>query len=152
MQMTIKRFEELTTTELYELLRSRAEVFVVEQDCVYQDLDGADRHATHLFFEDAGRICSYIRVIDPGVKYAAASIGRVITLPDYRRRGLSTQLIRKGIELALALSPVIEIEAQSYLREFYGSFGFRVVSEEFLLDGLPHFQMRLEQPRCALEK
>ena len=149
MKMTIKRFEELTPTELYELLRSRAEVFVVEQDCVYQDLDGLDQQATHLFFEEAGRICSYLRVIDPGVKFPEASIGRVITLPAYRRRGLSSQLIRRGIELAQQLAPAIEIEAQSYLRAFYGSFGVRAVSEEFLLDGIPHIRMRLD---CALAK
>lgn len=152
MEMTIKRFDELTTAELYELLRCRAEVFVVEQDCVYQDLDECDQQSTHLFFAEDGRICSYIRVIDPGVKYPAASIGRVITLPAFRRQGLSSQLIRKGIELAQQLAPVIEIEAQSYLREFYASFGFRAVSGEFLLDGLPHIRMRLGGTDCALAK
>lgn len=150
--MTIKRFEELTKAELYEILRCRAEVFVVEQDCVYQDVDGLDMHASHLFFEEQGRILSYIRVVDPGVKYPPASITRVITLPEARRQGLSTQLIRAGIELAGALSPTIRIEAQAYLREFYASFGFRIVSDEFLLDGIPHFLMELDVPGCGMKK
>ena len=142
--MTVKRFDALTTAELYEILRCRAEVFVVEQDCVYQDVDGFDRQASHLFFEEQGRILSYVRVVDPGVKYPAASITRVLTLPEARHRGLSTRLIQAGIELARTLSPTIAIEAQAYLREFYASFGFRPVSEEFLLDGIPHIRMQLD--------
>lgn len=149
MEMIIKRFDELTTAELYALLQCRSEVFVVEQDCVYQDLDECDQHATHLFFAEAGRVIAYIRVIDPGVKYPPASIGRVVTRREYRRQGLSTRLIRRGIELALQLAPTIEIEAQAYLKHFYASFGFRIISEEYLLDGIPHFSMQLGEAAVA---
>ena len=142
--MTIKRFEELTGAELYEILRCRAEVFVVEQTCIYQDVDGFDAQALHLFFEEEGEIRAYIRVIEPGAKFAAASIGRVLTMPAFRRQGLASRLMTRGIELARELAPVIEIEAQAYLRAFYGSFGVRPVSDEFLLDGIPHIRMLLD--------
>ncbi len=97
MEINIKRFEELSTTELYEILRCRAEVFVVEQNCPYQDLDMADMHSTHVYIEDNGRIKSYLRVIDPGIKYpSAASIGRVLTHERIQRRGTDTPAHGRG--------------------------------------------------------
>ena len=99
MEINIKRFEELSTTELYEILRCRAEVFVVEQNCPYQDLDMADMHSTHVYIEDNGRIKSYLRVIDPGIKYpSAASIGRVLTMREYRGAGLTHLLMDEAIK------------------------------------------------------
>lgn len=144
MKIRRKRFEELTTGELYEILRCRSEVFIMEQDCVYQDLDGIDQHSTHLYVEEDGRILSYLRVIDAGVKYAAASIGRVITMKDVRGRGLSTMLLREAIEIAREGAKVVEIEAQAYLREFYKRFGFVEISDVYMYEGLPHISMRLE--------
>lgn len=144
MKIRRKRFEELTTGELYEILRCRSEVFIMEQDCVYQDLDGIDQHSTHLYVEEDGRILSYLRVIDAGVKYAAASIGRVITMKDARGRGLSTMLLREAIEIAREGAKVVEIEAQAYLREFYKRFGFVEISDVYMYEGLPHISMRLE--------
>lgn len=138
-----KRFDELSSAELYEILRCRAEVFSVEQGIVYQDLDGIDQHSTHLFYIDNGRIASYLRVIDPGIKCTAASIGRVLTTKKYRRNGLARALMSKGIATARNLSPKIEIEAQAYLKDFYTSLGFRAVSDEFILEGIPHISMVL---------
>lgn len=145
MDIKTKRFEELTTLELYEILRCRAEVFVVEQDCVYQDLDNDDLHSTHVYIEEDGGILAYLRVIDPGIKYlTAASIGRVLTVKEARERGYARLLMKEGIRIAKEKSDTIEIEAQSYLKEFYKSLGFTAVSEEFLLDGISHIAMKLE--------
>lgn len=141
MEIKIKRFEELTTSELYEILRCRAEVFVVEQNCVYQDLDEEDKSSTHLYIEEGGRIKAYLRVIDPGIKYPAASIGRVLTMKGHRGHGLARPLMIEAIKVANLLSDNIEIEAQAYLREFYKSLGFKESSDEFMLDGIPHVSM-----------
>ena len=144
MKIQIKRFEELTTAELYEILRCRAEVFVVEQNCVYQDLDNEDSRSTHVYIENNGKILAYLRVIDPGVKYPAASIGRVLTMKEARGKGLARPLMEEAIKLAKEKSPVVEIEAQAYLREFYKSLGFTATSEEFMLEGRLHLSMKLE--------
>lgn len=144
MDIKTKRFGELTTLELYEILRNRAEVFVVEQGIVYQDMDELDLSSTHIFMEDGGRIMAYLRLIDPGIKYAAASIGRVLTMKQYRGRGLSRLLMTEAIRLGKSMSDAIEIEAQAYLRDFYKSFGFKETSGEFILEGIPHISMVLE--------
>ena len=144
MKIQIKRFEELTTAELYEILRCRAEVFIVEQNCVYQDLDNEDSRSTHVYIENNGKILAYLRVIDPGVKYPAASIGRVLTMKEARGKGLARPLMEEAIKLAKEKSPVVEIEAQAYLREFYKSLGFTATSEEFMLEGRLHLSMKLE--------
>ena len=143
MKIKVKRFEELTTSELYEILRCRAEVFIVGQHCNYQDIDGADKASTHIYFEEDGSILAYLRVIDPGVKFPAASIGRVLTMNEFRSHGLARKLMLEGISVAQKLSDTIEIEAQSYLVDFYRSLGFRETSEEYLIDGLPHISMVL---------
>ena len=134
----------MTTAELYEILRCRAEVFVVEQNCVYQDPDEEDFSSTHLFIEEEGRIKAYLRVIVPGMKYSAASIGRVLTMKPYRGQGLARHLMIEAIRVAKLLSDTIEIEAQAYLRHFYKSLGFKESSAEFMLDGIPHISMILE--------
>ena len=143
MDIKIKRFEDLTTSELYEILRCRAEVFVVEQNCDYQDLDMLDMASTHLYIETDGKIRTYLRVIDPGVKYSAASIGRVLTMKEFRGRGLARLLMSEAIRIGKSLCDTIEIEAQAYLTEFYNSLGFRRTSDAFMLDGIPHVSMML---------
>ncbi|MDE6266832.1 MAG: GNAT family N-acetyltransferase [Muribaculaceae bacterium] len=141
MKITEKRFEELTTDELYEILRCRAEVFVMGQNCIYQDMDGIDKHSTHLYIEENGRIKSYLRIIDPGIKFPPASIGRVLTLKEYRGNGLARRLMSEAIRIAHRKAPVIEIEAQAYLLEFYRSLGFRQTSDVFMLENIPHVTM-----------
>ena len=143
MDIKIKRFEDLTTSELYEILRCRAEVFVVEQNCDYQDLDMLDMASTHLYIEADGKIMAYLRVIDPGVKYSAASIGRVLTMKEFRGQGLTRLLMSEAIRIGKSLCDIIEIEAQAYLTEFYNSLGFRRTSDVFILAGIPHVSMVL---------
>lgn len=142
MELVCKRFEELTTQELYGILYCRAEVFVVEQGIVYQDMDYKDLHSTHLFYAEHGRPVSYLRIIDAGIKYNEYSIGRVLTLKEYRGRRLSEALIRKAIALISEKpDPKIRIEAQAYLKGFYESLGFKAVSEVFILEDIPHVAM-----------
>ena len=144
MEIICKRFNELTLEELYQILRARAEVFVTEQNIVYLDMDGIDFSSTHLFIKEDGKISSYLRIIDAGVKYPEVSIGRVLTLQPYRGRGYSRKLMERAIEICRQNSSPIKIEAQSYLTDFYLSLGFRKISEEFILEGIPHIEMLLE--------
>lgn len=143
MELTVKRFEELDRDELYELLRIRVAVFVVEQNCAYQELDGKDRRAYHVFLKDGGKVQAYLRVLDPGVSFEEASIGRVIAVK--RRCGLGSRILAEGVRVARERlhASAVRIEAQTYARGLYEAQGFRQVSEEFLEDGIPHIQMLL---------
>ena len=136
-----KAFSELTTAELYELLRIRSEVFVVEQDCVYQDLDNDDQPAIHLWLEEDGRIVALCRVCPAGTHMDEVSIGRVIT--TVRGKGYGKQMMLAGSEAAREHfgAKRIEIEAQEYAKAFYEQVGFRQSSEPFILDGIPHIRM-----------
>lgn len=141
MEIKVKEFNQLTPSEIYEILRCRAEVFALEQGIVYQDMDGLDQHSLHLFIIEDGKIKSYLRVIKPGGKFAHSSIGRVLTIKGERGKGLARHLMLKGIEIALSLSETLEIEAQSYLKDFYIDLGFLPISGEFILEGIPHISM-----------
>ena len=144
MELTVKRFEELSTDELYEIMKLRVDVFVVEQNCPYPELDGKDSSAWHVYFRENGVITAYLRVLDPGVSFRDAAIGRVIS--TRRRQGLGTKLLREGIRVARERmnAKAIRIEAQTYARDFYEQQGFRQTSDEFLEDGIPHLEMVLE--------
>jgi ElaA protein len=138
------RFEELTPAELYGLLRLRVDVFVVEQACPYPELDGRDAEpgTVHLWFaDDGGRVLATIRVLENGED---RSIGRVATAASARGRGLSAQLIRRGIELCGGRT--IDIGAQAYLEAWYERFGFRRSGPDYLEDGIPHLPMRRLAP------
>ncbi|HBT59498.1 MAG TPA: GNAT family N-acetyltransferase [Acholeplasmataceae bacterium] len=143
-----KQFNELTVTELYDLLRLRAKVFVVEQQAAYQDLDDKDQESIHLFIKNENNmIVSYIRVLPCGLNYENdASIGRVVTDPDYRNNKYTKALISHGIQIVFNefKTRTIRISAQTYLINYYSTFGFKVVSEEYLEDGLPHKEMLLK--------
>lgn len=143
MNWKIKRLEELTIHELYEILRVRAEVFVVEQTCVYQDLDLKDQHAYHLFCEKDGEICAYLRILDRGVSYPEIAIGRVLTRENVRHQGLAREMMEKAITFIRDYlnEKAIRISAQEYLKKFYESLGFRAVSDVYLEDGIPHIEM-----------
>ena len=141
-----KRFDELTTQELYELLRIRTDVFVVEQNCVYQDMDYDDQPAIHLWLTDAEeRIVALCRVCPAGTHMEEVSIGRVITTE--RGKGYGKQIMLAGIEAAKEHfgAKRIDIEAQEYAKGFYEQVGFRQSSEQFILDGIPHIKMTWEQ-------
>ncbi|PKR77053.1 GNAT family N-acetyltransferase [Halalkalibacillus sediminis] len=144
MRWTSKKFDALSINELYEIMKLRVDVFVVEQDCPYPELDDYDQEAIHLYAVDDEKIVSYSRIIAPSVKYNQASIGRVITLPPYRRDGLGTELINRSIEIAREEWPendYIKIQAQAHLQRFYENCGFVVMSEEYLEDNIPHIDM-----------
>ena len=144
MELVIRRFEELSVDELYEILRIRAAVFVVEQGCPYQDVDGRDRRAYHIFLRDKDGIQAYLRVMEKGAAMEEVAIGRVLSLR--RRQGLASRILEAGIAVArekLGAGPIL-LEAQTYARRLYEKAGFRQVSEEFLEDGIPHIRMMLE--------
>lgn len=143
MEIICKRFNELSLDELYLILRARAEVFVVEQNIVYQDMDGIDFSSTHLYIKEGNRICSYLRIIDANVKYPEVSIGRVLTLKPYRGWGYARKLMETAIDKAKQYSLPVKIEAQAYLKDFYLSLGFKQVSDEFILEDIPHIEMIL---------
>ncbi|MEZ4403288.1 MAG: GNAT family N-acetyltransferase [Kofleriaceae bacterium] len=137
-------FAELTTAELYRLIMLREQVFIVEQACPYLDADGYDRAAHHLWTEDdAGAARACLRVFAPGIKYAEASLGRIVTAAAARRTGLGRALVAEGLtRVAAAHGPVpVRIGAQRYLERFYGEFGFVTASPMYLEDGIPHVEM-----------
>lgn len=143
----LKPFHELTGSELYAILQLRNEVFVVEQDCVYQDADGKDPESLHFCGWDADKLAAYTRILPPETSYPEASIGRVVTSPAYRGTGLGKIIMQKSIENCIRLfgPGPIRIGAQLYLRIFYQSLGFRQSSEEYLEDGIPHIEMILDK-------
>ena len=140
-----KTFGELTTAELYELLRVRSEVFVVEQNCVYQDLDGDDQSSVHLWLTKGERVVALARVCPAGTHMQEISIGRVITTE--RGKGYGKQIMLHAIDAAIEHFDAkrIDIEAQEYARGFYESVGFRQSSDTFILDGIPHIRMTWEK-------
>ncbi|SEW23534.1 GNAT family N-acetyltransferase [Chitinophaga arvensicola] len=140
----IKSFDALTTQELYAILRLRAEVFVVEQNCAYQDLDNSDQKALHLMGTDEeGRLLAYTRIFEPGIKFAEASIGRVVTSPLARGTGAGRALMEQSVaELQQHFGVIpIRIGAQQYLQRFYTSLGFEQTSDTYMEDGIPHIEM-----------
>lgn len=142
MKFEIKRFDELTAEELYEILRCRAEVFIVEQNIPYQDIDNIDEFSTHVFAMKDGKLVTYLRVIDPGIKCSSVIIGRVLVMKPYRGKGIGRDIMLKGMEIALGMYPQIEIAAQPYLLDFYKSLGFKQTSDIFIYGERPHIQMQ----------
>ncbi len=142
-----KRFAELTPVELYALLAARAAVFVVEQSCVFQDADGLDPFAWHLLGwtapEEGRTLAAYLRLIEPGRKYAEPSIGRVLTAAAFRRTGLGRVTMIEGLARSAMLYPglPVRIGAQRRLERFYVELGFRTVSEPYDEDGISHVEM-----------
>ena len=139
----IKSFKELSIHELYEILKVRQEVFVVEQTCYYLDADGYDQKALHLFAEKEGKVVAYCRIFPEGVKYPETSIGRVLTNTKYRNLKLGKTLINialQAIETHFKTSEC-RISAQDYLLEFYKSFGFEDTGKKYLEDDIPHTEM-----------
>lgn len=142
MQVVIKKFEELTNYEVYNILKLRSSVFVVEQDCVYLDADGVDLKSYHVYLKDNDEIVAYLRVIDKGDRLEEVSIGRVIS--RYRRKGLGSIIMREGIKVAKEKfnAKKIKIGAQAYAVPFYEQVGFKVIPNgEYIEDGQPHVYM-----------
>jgi len=143
MKLRTRTFYKLTNLELYNILQLRNEVFVIEQDCIYQDADGKDEKAIHVFFKDVDEIVAYLRVFKPGDYFENASIGRVVVNPKYRGQGFGVEIMLKGIfQIVKQMQEKkIEISAQTYLNKFYTRLGFKVVGEEYLEDNIPHIRM-----------
>ena len=141
----LKTFDQLTTTEMYNLLSLRTAVFVVEQNCPYQELDGKDQVAQHLWLEnEAGEVVALCRLLPQGLSFAEASIGRVLVNPAYRGENWGRALVKAALEvLQQAGGDAVTIEAQYYLRDFYRGFGFVENSEPFDEDGIKHVNMKL---------
>lgn len=139
----IKNFEEITTAELYEIIKARVDVFVVEQDCPYPDLDGYDQQAIHLWAEQENNVLAYCRIFDKGIKYNETSIGRVLTSEKGRGKNLGKQLIQYALETIENRFKTLEvrISAQDYLLKFYSSFGFQDTGKKYLEDNIPHTEM-----------
>jgi ElaA protein len=143
MEWILKKFDELTTAELYAILQLRSEVFIVEQNCVYLDPDGKDQEAWHLTGMEDGKMIAYTRILAPGVSYPDPAIGRVATSISKRGSGLGRELMERSIEDCERLfgKKSITLSAQVYLKKFYESLGFTGIGDEYLDDGIPHIKM-----------
>ena len=142
----IKPFQALSTAEMYKVLQLRSKVFVVEQNCVYQDIDGKDEKALHLIGEFDDKIVAYARLFKSGDYFENASIGRVVIDPDYRDKKWGHELMQQAI-IGIGKhfkTKKITISAQLYLKRFYESHGFVVTSETYLEDDIPHIEMKKE--------
>ncbi|GLP95895.1 GNAT family N-acetyltransferase [Paraferrimonas sedimenticola] len=148
MQWLALPFHELSRDQLYDLMQLRVDVFVVEQECAYPELDNKDRHTGvwHLLgYGGDGRLHAYLRALPAGLSYPQPSMGRVVVHPDYRGQGLGQLLVMQGLDLCQREWPNtdIKISAQSHLTRLYQEFGFKVTSPEYLDDGIPHVDMVL---------
>ena len=146
MKCKLKEFTELTTEELYEILKLRAEVFVVEQNCPYQDLDDKDQSSYHLFLEDNGQIIAVLRILPENIAYKEMAIGRLIVKKSYRGKGISRKMMARAMEFITEDlgKEKIRLSGQAYLSDFYQSLGFEKVSEMYLEDGIEHFEFLYE--------
>jgi ElaA protein len=142
------RLHELTTTELYTLLAAREAVFVVEQQCAYQELDGLDQQALHLVAWSGNAVAACLRLIAPSVKYTEPAIGRIMTAQAFRGKGLGRELMHRALQFVEEnhSGSGIRISAQTHLENFYCAFGFEPVSQPYLEDGIPHIEMLRRPP------
>lgn len=146
LQWQCASFDELSNLQLHAILQARSAVFVIEQNCVYQDVDGKDPISHHLTaWTPEGEVAAYLRIVPAGISFDEASLGRVISTQDWRGSGVGKALIANGIKALHARYPgaPIRIGAQAYLEKFYGSFGFETVSDIYLEDDIPHIEMLL---------
>lgn len=143
LDISVKTFNQLTLDELYYVLQLRSEVFVVEQDCVYQDVDGKDQNALHIIGKNNNIIIAYTRIFKPGDYFKEASIGRVVVSENMRYLKYGNQIMVASIntiETSFKTSK-IKLSAQKYLEKFYTSLGFKTIGESYLEDGIPHIAM-----------
>lgn len=143
LQFNWARFESLDALAVYEIIQARESVFVVEQQCPYQEVDGADIDAWHLRIHLEGKLAAYARVVDAGIKYPQPSIGRVMVLQPFRRLRIGRALMAEAVKFTELHYPNegIKIGAQIYLKDFYSTFGFESVSEPYDEDGIVHIEM-----------
>ncbi len=139
----IKSFEELSGAEIYEILKIRQQVFIVEQTCYYLDADGSDEKAIHIWAEKKGQIVAYCRIFDEKIKYPEASLGRVLTHPEFRNVSLGKILVKIALNTIETKfrTTTVRISAQDYLLRFYEEFGFWSTGKSYLEDDIPHTEM-----------
>lgn len=144
LRWSLKSFESLSSHELYAIIRLRNEVFVVEQNCVFQDADNKDQPSLHLMGHDSnGKLLAYCRIVPPGISYTEPSIGRVVSDASVRRQGAGKLLMQEALQCCSVLYPKqpVRIGAQLYLKQFYNAFGFHQTGEVYLEDGIEHIEM-----------
>ncbi|MEX0289858.1 MAG: GNAT family N-acetyltransferase [Flavobacteriaceae bacterium] len=143
MQIVVKTFSELSIDELYEVLQLRSAVFVVEQDCVYQDLDGKDQKALHVLGLKKGEVVAYTRLFAAGDYFEKASIGRVVVKQNYRAFGYGKEILQASVQAIREKfkTETMALSAQTYLKKFYKDLGFVARGAEYLEDGIPHIKM-----------
>jgi ElaA protein len=148
MTWMLKKFDDLTPKELYSILQLRNEVFIVEQNCAYQDLDNKDLKSWHLMGMKKDKLVAYSRLLAPGISYSESSIGRIVSSPSARKTGMGKKLMHESIDQIKNLfnTDTIRIGAQLYLKKFYESFGFIQVGDTYLEDNIPHIIM-LRKPK-----
>jgi ElaA protein len=143
MEISIRKFEDLKLHELYQVLQLRSEVFVVEQDCVYQDIDGKDHKALHVLGYEGDLLVAYTRIFPPGVYFSEAAIGRVVVKKESRNNSYGHEILKASIKAVedFYQTSKIKLSAQTYLTSFYESHGFKQVGAGYLEDGIPHIAM-----------
>ena len=143
MSWNIQKFDELTKEELYKIIQLRVNVFIVEQQTCYEDLDDHDQNSIHISYVRDGKIFAYTRLLPPGEKFEMASLGRVITSQEVRGTGLGKEMVQLALNIIEETWPGTEvyIQGQEYLKKFYESFGFRAVSDPYIYDSLLHLDM-----------
>ncbi|AIF42354.1 GNAT family N-acetyltransferase [Virgibacillus sp. SK37] len=143
MEWCLKGFSDLTNEDLYALMKARVDIFVVEQECVYPELDDYDQQSMHYFLKINDQIAAYVRILPANTKYKEVSIGRVLVVKKFRGNGYATQIIQKAIDYINKewKERKIKIQAQAHLRNFYGQLGFKKISEVYLDDNIPHIDM-----------
>ena len=138
----VKNFSDFTPKELYRILKLRQDVFIIEQDCIYDDIDGLDLESEHLLLRIKDKIAAYCRIVPPHLKFGTPSIGRIVVHPGFRGKGYGKEIVEKSLEiLRVRDADVITIEAQEYLQHFYESLGFQKISDPYDVDGIPHIRM-----------
>jgi len=142
-----KKFNELSANEVYDILKLRNEVFIVEQNCAYGDIDGRDPGSVHIYLLAEDSMAAYCRVLPPGLAFDCAAIGRVVTKMEHRGQGYARKLMKQAISYinGREYSGRIKVSAQAYLKDFYGSLGFKIISDVYLEDGIPHYEMLYEK-------
>lgn len=137
-----RSFEDIPGKQIYQMLKLRQDVFVLEQECFYEDIDNADEYSEHLFLQESDILVGYARIVPAGKKYEEVSIGRIVIAPDYRGKNLGKELVKKCLQLLEKRGEkFVRIEAQAHLVKFYEQLGFVTDGEEYILDGIPHIEM-----------
>ena len=147
MNVLIKHYTELSNDEFHDIIALRMAVFVVEQDCPYQDLDGLDKDAYHMIVLENGETIGTLRILKPGVSYNETAIGRVVSHPDHRKRKMGHLMMEKAMAFVINEMgfDTVRLSAQTHLIDYYGRHGFKSTGKEYLEDGIPHTEMLFKQ-------